>query len=392
MFPTLSHFIEYLTGVFIPLPIQTFGLFVAFAFFAAYWAFKKELIRKENIGQLKVIKEKVVIGEAPQPLEIIINAFVGFIIGFKLIYAVFHYNELVNDPQGFLLSVKGTYIGGLCLGALFGYWLYTDKKKSQLPNKKVIDKNIHPYELMGQVLVWAAIWGLVGAKLFHNLEYWNDFTKDPIGSLLSFSGLTFYGGIVFGGIAVLYYTNKQGIRPLYMLDVGAPGMMLGYAIGRLGCQLSGDGDWGIVNLHKKPDSIWWLPDWAWAFRFPNNVINEGDLLTNCSGKFCHILPAPVYPTSLYEFLMCLGLFLVLWLLRKKIRVAGMLFCIYLILNGVERFLIELIRVNSKYHLFGIAFTQAELIASIMVLAGIAGLFYTKYYAKRHSETIAPLYA
>src|SRR5690606_38012565 len=108
-------------------------------------------------------------------------------------------------------------------------------------------------------------------------------------------------------------------------------------------------------------------------------------------RFCHELPVGVYPTSLYEFIACLVLFGILWFIRKKIRYAGMLFAIYLIFSGLERFTIELIRVNSKYNAFGLSFTQAEMISVFMILAGVVGIFWSINYAKKHPETIAPKY-
>jgi phosphatidylglycerol---prolipoprotein diacylglyceryl transferase len=228
---------------------------------------------------------------------------------------------------------------------------------------------------MGSVLVWAAVWGFLGAKIFDNLEHWDSFIKDPIEGLLSFSGLTFYGGLICGGAAVLYIVNKNGIKPVHMLDVGAPGMMLAYAVGRIGCHMSGDGDWGIVSS-PKPSGLNWLPDWMWSFKFPHNVINEGVPIQDCVGRYCSQLPQGVYPTSLYEAVGCLILFFILWKLRTKIKAAGLLFSIYLILNGVERFLIEKIRVNATYHAFGLTFTQAEMISLFMVILGIVGVIWS----------------
>ncbi|MEH6308547.1 prolipoprotein diacylglyceryl transferase [Olivibacter sp. CPCC 100613] len=392
MFPTLSHLITYLFGIYIPLPVQTFGLFVGFAFLLAYYIFKIEFVRKEQQGLIKPVKQEITVGEPAQPIEILMNALIGFIIGFKLIYAALHYVELVDNPQALLLSTKGSLIGGLLLGALFAYWLYNDKKKQQLPEKKIETHHVHPYEFMGKILARAAIWGLLGAKLFHNLEYWDDFIRHPVESLLSFNGLTFYGGVIVGGLAVIYYTRKLGIHPLHMLDIGAPGMMLGYAVGRLGCQLSGDGDWGIENLHAKPAGLQWIPDWAWTFKFPHNVMNEGVPIMNCEGKFCHELPLPVYPTSFYEFLMCCVLFALLWTIRRRVHAMGMLFAIYLILNGIERFSIELIRVNSKYHLLGVSFTQAEFISLLMIVTGFIGIFYTRSKAQKASYSMTQKYA
>src|SRR5690606_20159972 len=153
-------------------------------------------------------------------------------------------------------------------------------------------------------------------------------------------------------------------------------MMLAYAVGRMGCHMSGDGDWGIENYSAKPGWLSWAPDWVWSFKFPHNVINEGVPIPGCVGRYCSELPAAVYPTSLYEFLGGLLLFALLWSLRTKIKPAGMMFSLYLILAGVERFLIELIRVNSKYHVGGLSFTQAELISTIMILMGVAGIIWS----------------
>jgi prolipoprotein diacylglyceryltransferase len=152
-----------------------------------------------------------------------------------------------------------------------------------------------------------------------------------------------------------------------------PTMMFAYAAGRVGCQVSGDGDWGIVNLKPKPFS--WLPDWLWAYNYPHNVIGEGVPIKGCTGPYCNQLIPPVYPTPLYEIIVCLGLFFLLWFSRKKIKVSGQLFGLYLFLNGLERFFIEMIRVNTRYDFLPFKPTQAELIALLLIISGI--LVFTK---------------
>lgn len=383
MFPTVSHFLNYLFGIDVPLPFNTFGVFVALAFVAGYWAFSKELQRKEALGIIKPTKRTVTIGEPASFMELASNAFFGFIIGYKLIYALLNYQLFVSDAQTVILSFKGNVLGGLALAALFTYWDYKEKEKSKLPKPKTVEVTVRPHELMSNLIVWAAVWGFLGAKIFDNLEHWDTFIQDPIGGLLSFSGLTFYGGLICGGAAVLYIAYKNGIKPLHMLDVGGPGMMLAYSVGRIGCHLSGDGDWGIPNLNPKPFT--WLPDWLWAYTYPNNVANEGNPIAGCVGKYCNELAQPVYPTPIYEVVLAFIIFLILWNIRKKINLPGMMFGIYLIFNGLERFFIELVRVNSKYTVAGIPFTQAELISSILFISGCILVGYSIKNKEKHAN-------
>jgi len=369
MYPTISHLIEDLFGIYIPLPIQTFGFWVAIAFLAASYIIKIELQRKEKEGKISIIKIKKIVGLKLNSIDIGIALFSGFLIGFKLLEAIFNYQDLVADPQLFILSLRGNLFGGMLFAILSLYNKQKENKKQELDKPKEIDKEIHPYELVGNITIIAAISGIIGAKIFHNLENIKDFLADPIGQIMAFSGLTFYGGLICGAISVVLYCRKYKLNVLHLIDSAAPALMLAYGVGRIGCQMSGDGDWGIVNLTPKPEWLNSFPDWIWSYDFPNNVINAGIYIDGCTGRFCSVLPQPVWPTALYEVIMCIILFSVLWLIRKRITIPGLLFCIYLIMNGIERFFIEKIRVNTEYDILG-GITQAEIISFCLIITGL----------------------
>ena len=373
MYPTISHLLFDLFGINIPLPIQTFGFWVAIAFLAASYVISKELKRKEKEGHLSATIIKETIGKPLSIAEIASSLISGFFIGFKFIEAIFHYADLVENPQDFILSTRGNFMGGIFIAALSVYLKWNDNQKTKLATPKEIEKTVHPYQLIGNMTMIAAVSGIIGAKVFHNLENMGAFLADPIGQLMAFSGLTFYGGLIAGAVSVIWYAKKYKINTLHLIDAAAPGLMLAYGVGRIGCQLSGDGDWGIDNLAPKPEWMTYLPDWMWSFTFPHNVINAGIPIEGCVGNFCYELANPVWPTAFYEVIMGLVIFSFLWAIRKKIRVPGILFCIYLALNGVERFFIEKIRINTEYNILG-GITQAEIISSCLVLIGLIGSY------------------
>jgi len=205
----------------------------------------------------------------------------------------------------------------------------------------------------------AAVAGIVGARVFYILDHSSEFGADPLAMIFSRGGFSIYGGICFGAVAGVLFLKARRIPIAPMLDAVAPGMMLGYGIGRIGCQLAGDGDWGIqANTALKPN---WLPDWLWAQTYEGNILGVT------------IPPPGVYPTPIYESVAALLLFSILWAFKFHRNGTGFLFSMYLLLAGFERLLIEKIRVNAKHDVLGVFLTQAEMISMILIVTGCVGM-------------------
>ena len=370
MYPNLYYAFKDLFGVdwkFLRF-VNSFGFFVAIAFILAAVVLAHELRRKSKQGLFHPTEMNVVVGKPANAAELILNFLLGFILGYKILALFVMDNAATNDPQAFIFSTLGSLPAGIGLGLFFAGLKWWEKYKQKLPSPEERKVRIWPQDRVGEITIIALVFGLIGAKLFDIFENWADFLKHPSSYIFSPAGLTFYGGLIFAAIAIALYNRRHKIPFWHFADAVAPALMLAYAVGRIGCQVSGDGDWGIVNKNPKPFS--WLPDWMWSYNFPHNVNEAGVAIPGCSDKYCNQLPEGVFPTSFYETIVCLILFLVLWLMRKKLKIPGTLFALYLILNGLERFLIETIRVNNKMNLFGMQVTQAEVISSLLVITGI----------------------
>jgi prolipoprotein diacylglyceryltransferase len=420
----------------------TFGIFVAIAFIVSAYVLTLELKRKEKSGLLLPREETITTGKPASFMDLFINGLVGFIFGYKLIGAFLASRQSGIDLQEYIFSREGSVGGGLLLAAVLIFLKYREKNKQKLAKPENRTIRIWPHDRVGDIVIFALIFGIIGAKLFDNLENWDRFMENPIGNLLSPSGLTFYGGLICATIAICIYARKKGINLLHLIDAAAPALMIAYAVGRMGCQTAGDGDWGIFNSayisdvpghvvpatpeqfqeklkehstyflngsvtdpggvstmvtdrHEPLDKVPYksfrgpefLPTWMFAFTYPHNVNEDGILIPGCEGKYCRALPLPVFPTPFYEIVASFILFLFLWLIRRKIKVPGVMFCIYLILNGIERFLVETIRVNTTYSIFGLHPTQAELISSAFVIIGVIGIFYYRRRAKPDGKLV-----
>ncbi len=235
-----------------------------------------------------------------------------------------------------------------------------------LLTKEIERKKIYP-DVSSTVTFLTIVLGIAGAKLFHLLENFDRFLRNPIGEAFNAGGLTFYGGMIVATLGNLIYLRSQKVHTLRFLDAVAPSLMIGYGIGRIGCLLAGDGCYGEPC------------DLPWAMTFPNGYVStlasENPQLVM---EFKQLFPGvpvpndiPVHPTPLYELFYSAIFFTLLWKLRTLPKQAGWLFFVYFILQAAGRFSVEFIRLNPPL-LFGLS--EAQVIAVAMMLIGAIGLW------------------
>jgi phosphatidylglycerol:prolipoprotein diacylglycerol transferase len=202
------------------------------------------------------------------------------------------------------------------------------------------------------IVLWAAVGGIVGARLLALLGDWQAFELHPLASIVSGAGFVWYGGLVGGLAAVTIFIVRRSLPWLPVVDCIAPALAMGHAIGRIGCQVAGDGDWGKPTL---------LP---WGMQYPNAIVGWSQWLReNGLPATTRVHPAPVYETLAYCAIFCL-----LWSLRKRRLRDGSLFWLYLVTSSLARFAIESVRIEP---VLAAGLTQAQWIAIPLCAAGLA---------------------
>ncbi|MBE2279440.1 MAG: prolipoprotein diacylglyceryl transferase [Ignavibacteriaceae bacterium] len=260
-------------------------------------------------------------------------------------------------PELFNIGPFTVHSYGLMLGIAFivASWILT---------RELRRKNLDP-NFSTEITLLAIIFGIAGSKIAHLIANPSEFAADPVGSLFSPGGLTFHGGLILATIAIYIFVKRKGIPFLFIADSAAPSLAIAYGIGRIGCHLSGDGDYGLpTNL-------------PWGVNYENGIVQPSLMFagSDIARAFPNgIVPdnTPLHPTPIYEFLLMGIIFLILWKLRTKAMPDGFLFSLYLLLAGFERLMIEFIRLNPKL-LFGLS--EAQLVATGLIIAGGYGVFY-----------------
>jgi phosphatidylglycerol:prolipoprotein diacylglycerol transferase len=206
--------------------------------------------------------------------------------------------------------------------------------------------------------------GVVGARLLFVLEEWPRFVADPAGTLFSSGGLSFYGGLVLAVLAIYPYLRWNGIGVLAFADAAAPGALLGRGLGRIGCHLAGDGDYGL------PTALPWGTDYSHGVFPPwKAVARLPELARSFPGG---VAPdsLPMHPTGVYEFLLCAALFAVLWRYRARLRPDGRVLMLFFVAMGAIRFGLEFLALAP---VVALGLTEAQLFSLGLIAIGAIGL-------------------
>ena len=241
----------------------------------------------------------------------------------------------------------------LALGFIVGSYLLVSEFK-----RRKLDPNI-----ANNITLIGLVAGVAGSKILYLIENWSSFILDPIGMTFNPGGLTYYGGFILAAFSIYMYGNKKGIKFFTIADAIAPGLILGYGIARIGCHLAGDGDYGF------PTTLPWGTNYSNGTYPPSVAFQDFPEITS---KFPGgIVPnnIPCHPTPVYEFILCALICWFLWSIRKKTTPIGKLFMVYLMLAGIERFVIEFLRPNPRI-IFGLS--EAQLISLVLIALGLFG--------------------
>ncbi len=236
---------------------NTFGVFVAISFILAAVVLTAELRRKSKEGLLSPTEISVVVGKPASFVELLLNFLMGFIFGYKFIGLFLMGGPAASDPPAFIFSSLGSWPAGIITGLIFAGFKWWEKNKQKLPKPEERKIRFWPHDRVGEITILALVFGLIGAKVFDFFENWDDFIKKPSEYIFSPAGLTFYGGLICAALAIWIYARKHKIGFWHLNDAAAPALMLSYATGRIGCQVAGDGDWGIYNsaFQVSPDGV-----------------------------------------------------------------------------------------------------------------------------------------
>jgi phosphatidylglycerol:prolipoprotein diacylglycerol transferase len=259
-------------------------------------------------------------------------------------------------PKLFTVGPFTVYSFGLMLG--LGFILADLVLASELKRKKIDPQHA------STIILLAVVFGIIGSKALSLIETWDDFMRHPMEMAFSPGGLTWYGGFFLATVAIYFYVRRSKLSFAQICDSSAPGLAIAYGVARIGCHLSGDGDYGV------PTSLPWGTMYSkgtfppsLAFKdFPEIVAKYG--VNGVVPDTILVHPAPVY-----EFILGVAIFFILWSLRKKPWRDGRMFMLYLMLSGAARLGVEFIRINPRL-LFGLS--EAQLIAIVVIVIGVVG--------------------